>query len=113
MRRSLALALGAVLTCAMAATPVLADTTPPPPTSTTNSVSHDIDCFGLLFSDPAKHAQECGTGPSFTPPAPPVSGGDGSCVQNVEIDPMLIPDLQIKSDADLMVAKIECSTPAP
>jgi len=44
------------MTTLMAASPAHAAT------STTESLQHFIDCAGWLFSDPAKHAQECSPG---------------------------------------------------
>ena len=89
------LAASALVAGAMTAVPVLADTG-----SGTTGLAHAIDCFGLLFSDPAKHAQECG-GPNFVPPLPPTSGGDGTCLRRADIEPLDPTTGQpVKSDVD-------------
>lgn len=101
MKRLLIFVAGGALVCAMAAAPVLADTG----TSTTG-IAHAIDCFGLLLTDPAKHAQECG-GPTFAPAPAPNAGGDGNsgCPQKAEIQPFdPATGQQVQSDVDDLMA---------
>lgn len=72
---------------------ILAYQAPAQAASDINQVEHFIDCLGLMFSDPARHATECGPGHEFfipnlgngsstltpadlLPPAPPVTETD-------------------------------------
>jgi len=101
VKRFLALISSSTLVCAMSVAPVLADTGTTS-TSTDTSVQHTLDCLALLFTDPAKHAQECG-GPGFTPAPSPTSGGDGACLTG-EIVPFDSLGEPVKSDGATLVA---------
>lgn len=105
-----ALCAGAFAAGSLLVTPVLAatDTTTTTTNSTSDTIQHEIDCFGLLFSDPAAHAAQCG-GP-FNPGSPPhASGGSGPGCTIGEVAPMQIPGLPVvASDADVLVAGNPC-----
>lgn len=107
MKRFLAILSSSALAGTMAVAPVLADTGGST-TSNTTTLQHDLDCLALLFTNPAKHAQECG-GPNFNPAPPPSSGGFGAaCQQITAIDPFDVTGVQYKTDADTLVALIPC-----
>ena len=106
MRRFVTFVGSSALLCAMSVAPALADTSTATTSTTTTAVDQALSCFTRLLTDPAKHAQECG-GPNFSPAPPPSSGGDGTaCPDVTEIAPYDLPDLQIKSDAEMLVAPL-------
>lgn len=88
----------------MSVAPVLAVSSDTGTTSSnTSSLQHDLDCLALLFTNPVKHAQECG-GPNFNPAPPPSSGGFGPVCYTGEITPFDITGEPVKSDAETLVA---------
>jgi hypothetical protein len=107
VKRLVAILSSSTLICAMSIVPVFADTGT---TSNTSSFQHAADCFALLFTDPAKHATECG-GPTFTPAAAPNAGGDGNACTTGEIVPFDITGTPMKSDADMLVAQSDPCCP--
>ena len=107
MKRFFAFATSSTLACAMLIAPALAETGGGTTNSTASTMQHDLDCLALLFTNPAKHATECG-GPTFNPAPPPSSGGFGTACHFAAIDLVDIVGSRVLSDAPTLVANTGC-----